>query len=424
MQRNIFKFLFLFLFTALISCKGTKGTFVDQPQFLPAQFQNVKADITFLAADELEGRETGTKGERLAAAYISGRFDEIGIPGIFEGEEPYFQYFKKTIKSNPHADAPNPDDPVVMGKNVVAFLDKGSANTIIIGAHYDHLGYGKEGSLYTGPPAIHNGADDNASGVAAMLALADYFSTKSLKNNILFIAFSGEEKGLWGSNFFVDNSPLELSDINFMVNMDMVGRLNEERQLAIYGVGTAPAWDGLLNNISAPKFKFTLTESGLGPSDHSSFYLEDIPVLHFFTGQHEDYHRPTDDTHKLNFPGLNDIITFIATLVQRADKKDKFLFTKTKDESQTVSAFKVTLGVIPDYLFDGKGMRIDGVREGKTASVAGMKKGDIVIKMGDIKVVDMMSYMKALGSFEPGQTTTVTIVREGDMMMEKQVTFQ
>ncbi len=424
MQRNVLKFLFLFLFSALVSCKGTKTVLESTPEFLPQQFAKVRSDITYLAADELEGRETGTIGETLAAEYISGRFKEIGIPGIFEGEEPYYQYFKKTIKSNPHAEVPNPDDPVIRGKNVVAFLNKGFDNTIIIGAHYDHLGYGKEGSLYTGPPAIHNGADDNASGVAAMLALADYFSKKETYNNILFIAFSGEEKGLWGSNFFVDNSPLEMEDINFMVNMDMVGRLNEDRQLAIYGVGTAPAWNGLINDISQPVFKFKLTESGLGPSDHSSFYLEDIPVLHFFTGQHEDYHRPTDDTHKLNFPGLHDVITFIAALVERADDKGKFVFTKTKDESQAAPAFKVTLGVIPDYLFDGRGMRIDGVREGKTASVAGIKKGDVVVKMGELEIVDMMSYMKALSAFEPGETTKVTIVREGDMMMEKEVTFQ
>jgi len=419
MQRNIFKTYFLIIPLLIWSCKTQKigNTVITDSQL-------VYQDVEYLASDELEGRETGTEGEIMAAEYISKRFKDIGLKGIFKGENPYYQFFQKTIKSNPHADEPNPNDPIIVGRNVSAFLDKGAEHTIIIGAHYDHLGWGEEGSLYTGPPAIHNGADDNASGVAAMLALAKYYKDKPLKNNVLFIAFSGEEKGLWGSNFFVDNSPLEMENINFMVNMDMVGRLNHDRQLAIYGTGTSPVWNKALQSVKYPKFKFSLKESGLGPSDHSSFYLEDIPVLHFFTGQHEDYHRPTDDTHKVNFEGLADVIHFISQVVDRVDNSGKLDFTKTKDESNTAPAFKVTLGVIPDYLFDGKGMRIDGVRDGKTASVAGIKKGDIVLQMGDLKVVDMMSYMKALSAFEPGETTTVVVLREGDMMMQKEVTFQ
>ena len=428
MQRNIFKASFLIVFLLIWSCKTTKDVVLDTPiqknSDTKAQMAQLVDDVTYLASDELEGRETGTEGERLAADYLLTRFKDIGLKGIFSGDEPYFQYFKKTIKSNPHEAQPNPDDPVIMGKNVGAFLDKGQKHTIIIGAHYDHLGWGKEGSLYTGPPAIHNGADDNASGVAAMLLLASHFKDKDLNYNLLFLAFSGEEKGLWGSNFFVDNSPLEMEDINFMINMDMVGRLNEDRQVAIYGTGTSPSWPRLMKSVRYPVFKQTIHESGMGPSDHTSFYLEDMPVLHFFTGQHEDYHRPTDDTHKINFDGITDITTFIAGIISGADQMKKLKFTKTKDESQQAPDFKVTLGVIPDYLFDGQGMRIDGVREGRTADVAGMKKGDVVVKMGDLQVVDMMTYMKALGAFEPGQKTKVVIVREGDMMMEKEVTFQ
>ena len=430
-QINILKSLFLVLLIGISSCKpslkqiSTSDTqeVLDKSSDFPSKKQ-LKADITFLASDELEGRETGTEGERKAAAYIAGRFQEIGLKGIFDGAEPYFQYFQKTMRSDPHADAPNPNDPVIKGKNVAAFMDKGKKHTIIIGAHYDHLGYGKEGSLYTGPPAIHNGADDNASGVSAMLQLAHYFKGRELDNNILFIAFSGEEKGLWGSNFFVDNSPLEIEDINYMINMDMVGRLNEDRQLAVYGTGTSPSWDKLLTSTRSPVFKFTINPSGVGPSDHSSFYLEDLPVLHFFTGQHEDYHRPSDDTHKINFEGLADIVRFISIIVNNTDGLGKLAFTKTKDESQQAPKFKVTLGVIPDYLFDGKGMRIDGVREGKTAHAAGLADGDVVVKMGDLDIVDMMSYMKALSVFNPGETVRVRIIREGDMMMEKEVTFQ
>jgi len=418
MQRNIIKSSFIALLLVFWSCKTTQNI----PQVVTT-VEIIKADVKYLASDELEGRETGTEGERKAAEYIAKRYKDMGLGGIFQGENPYYQFFKKTKKSNPHATEANPDDPVIIGRNVGAFLNNNSDNTIIIGAHYDHLGYGPEGSLYTGPPAIHNGADDNASGIAAMLALAKFFKSVPMKNNVLFIAFSGEEKGLWGSNFFVDNSPIEHKDINYMINMDMVGRLNEDRQLAIYGTGTSPVWNDIIHGIKKPYFKYTINESGVGPSDHTSFYLEDIPVLHFFTGQHEDYHRPSDDYEKVNFEGLNDVVHYIAKLVMKVEPKGKVIFTKTEDESQQAPDFKVTLGVIPDYLFDGKGMRIDGVRENRPAFNAGIQKGDIVVKMGDLEIVDMMSYMKALGQFEKGQTVKVVIAREKDMIMEKEVTF-
>lgn len=410
------KISFFLLFLFIVSCKTSKIAVDGELYRL-----NMKADVLFLASDELEGRETGTEGERKASEYIASRFREFGLESIFD--DGYFQYFEKTIKSNPHAMEANPDDPVIMGRNVGAFLDNGSDNTIIIGAHYDHLGYGGEGSLHTGPPAIHNGADDNASGVAIMLALADYFSEKEMDNNILFLAFSGEEKGLWGSNFFVDNSPLELEDINFMINLDMVGRLGEEKKMAVYGTGTSPIWNKKLESTKS-QFSFNMSESGIGPSDHTSFYLEDIPVLMFFTGQHEDYHRPSDDVDKVNFEGMQELFEYLIVLIDDIDDEGKIKFTKTKDEQQEAPDFKVTLGVIPDYLYDGKGMRIDGVREGRPADNAGLEKGDIVVKMGDREIVDMMSYMKALGAFNPGETIKITIKKGDDgEPIEKDLTF-
>jgi len=414
---NILKLVLLITFTCLLSCKST--------QIIPLDSQiltDVVADVTYLSSDEMEGRETGTEGERKAAEYIVGRYKEIGLEGIMDIEESFYQFFQKRIKSNPHETEVNPNDPVIIGRNVIGYKNNNANHTIIIGAHYDHLGYGPEGSLYTGPPAIHNGADDNASGVAAMMALAEYFNMYPINSNILYIAFSGEEKGLWGSNYFVDNSPIDLIDFNFMVNMDMVGRLNEDRQLAIYGVGTTPVWNKIIHSIKKPKFKYSIQESGVGPSDHTSFYLEGIPVLHFFTGQHEDYHRPTDDVEKINFEGLGDIISYISQVITIADKKGKLTYVKTKDESEVAPDFKVTLGVIPDYLFDGKGMRIDGVREDRPASNAGIIKGDIVKEMGDLKIVDMMSYMKALGAFNPGETVKVVVERDGKKIT-KDVTF-
>jgi hypothetical protein len=388
------------------SCAGPKIALEENA------LNTIKTDVEYLASDELEGRETGTVGEAKAAAFIVKRFQSADV--MPKGEDGYFQRFTKKVPANPHADA-KASDPEINVKNVIGYLDKGAPYTVIIGGHYDHLGYGAEGSLYTGDKEIHNGADDNASGIAAMLAIAEYYSERKCDYNLLFIGFSGEEKGLWGSNYYSKNPTVDLDKVSFMLNMDMVGRLNDERKLAINGVGTSPSWDELLESLKKPKFNTVTTESGVGPSDHTSFYLQDLPVLHFFTGQHEDYHRPTDDSHLVNFKGISDIATYLIALIEEADG-EKLAFTKTKDETTRNPEFKVTLGVIPDYLFDGKGMRIDGVKEGRPASNAGMIKGDVVTKIGEFPVDDMMGYMKCLAKFEKGETTKVQILRDGKSM--------
>lgn len=297
--------------------------------------------------------------------------------------------------------------------NVIGFIDNDAESTIVIGAHYDHLGFGDEGSLHRGKPAIHNGADDNASGTAALLELARYFEDKNdTSNNYLFIAFSGEEKGLLGSNYFANHSSIDLKKVNYMINMDMVGRLDKEKNLAISGTGTSSVWEETLQKIQCGGIQIKTDPSGVGPSDHTSFYLKDIPVLHFWTGTHRDYHKPSDDSHKINYEGEAFIVAFIESLIHDLDSKGKIDFIKTKnDENKDTPRFKVTLGVIPDYIFDGEGMRIDGVTEGRPASNAGLKEGDIVIHMGHIEVTDMHSYMKALSVFEKGQTTKVTVKR-------------
>ena len=206
-----------------------------------------------------------------------------------------------------------------------------------------------------------------------------------------------------------------------MINMDMVGRLNDERAIAIYGVGTSPKFSQTLfaNNKD---FKLTEKESGVGPSDHTSFYLADMPVLHFFTGQHEDYHRPGDDTEKINFEGMEDITQYLVAIITDLDDEGKLDFRKTKNESDETPDFKVTLGVVPDYLYNGKGMRIDGVSEEKPAQGAGMQKGDVVVKVGEYVIEDMMSYMKSLSKFEKGQKTMVTVERDGKTL-ELEVTW-
>ena len=212
-----------------------------------------------------------------------------------------------------------------------------------------------------------------------------------------------------------------MSNINYMINMDMVGRLNEDTTLAVYGLGTSPIFKQTIN-ANNTKFKIIQKESGVGPSDHTSFYLNDIPVLHFFTGQHEDYHKPSDDYDKINFEGMNIISNYIFDIISDLNDNGKLPFTKTINESEEVPRFKVSLGVIPDYLFDGEGMRIDGVTENRPAQIAGLLKGDIVIKIGEYEIKNMMGYMKALSKFEKGNTTTVSVNREGDTMRKK-ITF-
>lgn len=312
------------------------------------------------------------------------------------------------------------------GHNVVGYIDNKAKNTIIIGAHYDHLGWGDEGSLHRGTAEIHNGADDNASGTAALVELARYLKkSKATNNNYLFIAFSGEEKGLLGSNYFVKHPSIDLGSVTCMLNMDMVGRLKpEEQTLIINGTGTSPSWNELMKDISIDSMKIKSTESGVGPSDHTSFYLDSIPVLHFFSGTHPDYHKPSDDEPLINYDGTIKIMRYMIQLIEKVDKQPtKLLFTKTNDSNNDdAPRFKVTLGVVPDYAFEGEGMRIDGVTDGKPASKAGLLKGDVVIQLGEIKVTEMMSYMKALGKFKKGDTTKVKVKRDKEEK-EFDVTF-
>lgn len=298
--------------------------------------------------------------------------------------------------------------------NVVGELNNLSDRTIVIGAHYDHLGMGGESSL-SGEKAIHNGADDNASGTAGLLELARYLSEnrESYKAyNYIFIAFSGEERGLLGSSFYASYAKERELRFDCMLNMDMVGRM-EDRTLAINGVGTSPIWGKMLEELSCG-LEIKTSQSGVGPSDHTSFYYLDVPVLHFFTGTHRDYHKPSDDADKINFKGEAQTLGYMLSIIKALQKKEEIPFSSTKEESQSAPRFSVTLGVMPDYLYDGEGMKIDGVTKGKPASKAGMQAGDVVTKLGEVKVVDMMSYMKALSRYKKGDEVEVEYQREGE----------
>lgn len=312
------------------------------------------------------------------------------------------------------------------GHNVVGYINNNAPLTVILGAHYDHLGYGEDhNSLYVGKEKmIHNGADDNASGTAALLALSSILKKSGNKKfNYVFIAFSGEELGLYGSKYFVEHAPIDFKNVNYMVNMDMVGRLNDSTHgLTVGGFGTSPAW-GQLINTNDEYFKIKVDSAGSGPSDHTSFYRKDLPVLFFFTGTHSDYHKPSDDADKINYDGELKIIRYIQSLIEKTASFDKVSFTKTREAAAMgKSSFKVTMGIMPDYTFSGNGVKVDGVSDNRPAQKAGVKTGDVIYQLGDFMVSDVETYMQTLSKFKKGDTTTVKIKR-GTEDIKLELTF-
>jgi aminopeptidase YwaD len=512
-----------------------------------AIIENLKTEINYLASDKLEGRRTGTAGEKLAYEYITSEFQKTGLipkgdgnsflqafeinegkeilpsthlkindttlqtgtdffPFIFSAEGsakggaslafkekgmPWFWDLKDIVEANqqnPHFDlsaaiknkatefadkgasallvfnSGNLDDelkfdgkskipqvkiPVVYltknaarkylsdnsadlqidlqtafgdkkrtGHNVIGYIDNGAAQTIIIGAHYDHLGYGEDhNSLWTGKPEIHNGADDNASGTAAVLELAKILKNSKLKNNnYLFICFSGEELGLFGSKYFTENPTIPLQTVDYMINCDMIGRLNDSTHtITVGGYGTSPEWGKILpQKTQALNVRFD--SSGIGPSDHTSFYLKNIPVLFFFTGTNVDYHKPTDDADKINFVGELRVIQYIENILKETNKNEKLAFSKTREPQMQTANFTVTLGFMPDYTYSGTGVRADGIIDGKIAQKIGMKPGDVITKLGDFTVTDINNYMTALSKFKKGDSTKLTVMRGKDQL--------
>ncbi len=514
---------------------------------------NLRDEIGFLASDKLEGRRTGTPGEKLAYEYLSEQFKSIGLipkgddnsytqafeinegkqilpqthlvintndlalekdffpfifsgqgsidayasPALLEKKMPWFLDIKEMIeknKANPHFDLEEAirvratdfaskgasavivyntgtgDDelkfegkekikplniPLVFvtkdaakkylddnsanleiklkvaigdkkreGHNVTGFINNGAAQTIIIGGHFDHLGYGEDhNSLWTGAPEIHNGADDNASGTAAVIELARMLKKSSLKrNNYLFICFSGEELGLYGSKYFTEHPTINLSSANYMINSDMVGRLNESTHaITVGGYGTSPTWGKVLDE-KTKYINVKFDSSGIGPSDNTSFYLKNIPVLFFFTGIHPDYHKPTDDVDKINFIGELTVIKYIYHVIEETDKLGKLSFTKTREPKMEGKRFTVSLGIMPDYTFSGVGIKADGIVDGKIAQKAGIVAGDVIIKLGENSFSDINSYMSVLSKYKKGDATTVTIKR-GTQELTFNITF-
>jgi hypothetical protein len=386
--------------------------------------KKVKKHIKTLSSDKYLGRGVGEEGERLAADYIAKQFKSLKLKPMGDSGT-YFHHFSFKFKVNPHSE----DGAVEKnGKNVVAFLDNGATNTIIIGAHYDHLGMGHVGSSRDANPEgkIHNGADDNASGTAGVLELARYFAKNKTKENcnFMFICFSAEEQGLVGSKKFTEYGSFNAATTQCMINMDMIGRLNDStKKIMVYGVGTSPVWGNMVQTLKPASLAIGIDSSGTGPTDHTSFYLKDVPVLSFFTGQHKQYHTPEDDAHLINYDGTVEVIRYIASICDKVAAMPKPEFTKTKNsDNENRVSFKVTLGIMPDYVFEGPGVKVDGVTAGKPADKAGVKAGDILLFLGGVELKGMKEYMNALSQHKKGDKTTLKVHR-GAAILEFEVEF-
>lgn len=309
--------------------------------------------------------------------------------------------------------------------NVIAFLEGNDPvlknEVIIIGAHKDHVGYGAYGSLYNGKDKqIHNGADDNASGTAGLLEIAQKLSAqrKDLKRSVLFMAFGAEEAGLLGSAFFTKSKEFQDMNVAAMLNMDMIGRMADNK-LIIYGTGTSPVWDKLIDSLNMNyNFSITKTPDGFGPSDHSSFYTKNIPVLHFFSGTHSDYHSPTDDVEKINISDeekIANLVLDVAMVIDDADAKPEFTKVVTSNnETKSMGNIKVYVGTIPDYSSTVEGMKLAGVKEGSPAEKGGLIAEDIIIKFGKKDVKNIYDYMYAMAEFKPGEEAEVVVLRKNE----------
>lgn len=309
-------------------------------------------------------------------------------------------------------------------QNVVAMVEAPQSDEyIVLGAHYDHLGMGGPGSGSRMPDtsAYHNGADDNASGVAGIIELAGKLAANkgSLNKNIVFIAFAAEEMGLLGSKYFTEHALVPKDQMVAMMNFDMIGRMEkDDRALSVGGVGTAEEFETLLNeNLDKDLFTLKMSKDGYGPSDHAAFYAEDVPVLFFSTGAHDDYHTPFDDADRLDYQAQEEVLRFAYKVLEDMMAREQLTFKKSgsKDRGHQRTRLKVTFGIIPDYAGKTeKGMSVDGVREGGPAAGGGMQKGDIIVAIDGKPVGDIYEYMHRLQSLEAGQRVSVDVMRNGE----------
>lgn len=369
--------------------------------------------MAYLASDALEGRGTGTAGNDSAAAYIARRFASVGLRAASAA---YLQPFDARSVITAHQSRST-----LRTQNVFGVLDGSDPSyrgqAIVIGAHFDHLGRSSTGALDPEVgDAIRNGADDNASGTAAVLELARLLSRHPTRRSVIFVAFSGEELGLLGSQHFVEHAPVPLDSIVAMINFDMVGRMRSD-SLLVYGVATAREFTTLLDSANAPfGLRLRTFGDGFGPSDHSSFFARSIPVLHFFTNVHDDYHRATDDVAKINAAGEARVVGLAERFIRVLDARDaRPTFVRGVVAAPMTSArtgSNVYLGSIPDMSAPGiVGLRLTGVRAGSPADSAGLRAGDVVVEFDGRAVTDLQSYSDALYARQPGDVVDIVVLR-------------
>lgn len=381
----------------------------------------LKEHVSWLADEERGGRLAGTIDEAEAANYISDQFLQYGLEPAGD-QDTYIQQF--TLEG-PMVQAMDLENRV--SRNVVGVIDgeEFPDRYIVIGAHYDGQGMGGVISMnMNAEPALHYSADDNASGTAGLFYLARQFASDRPRSSILMIAFSGEELGLIGSQHFVDEMEIASDSVMAMINLDMIGRMNNN-ELNIFGTGTSSQWEEILSSVETDSLQIRTSEGGMGASDHSSFYKADIPVLHYFTGTHDQYHRETDTADLINYTGMKRVLNYIEGVARTIDSMSpsEMDFRESTDQRSVMRMQDgVTLGVMPDYTHSGRGFRIDEVRPDGPAAESGFEDGDIIIGMNGQEIGDIYDYMDALNGLESSDTITIRILRDEEEM-ELEVTF-
>ena len=372
-----------------------------------------QATVRYLADDALEGRLAGSSGERCAADYLASELKRLGLKPAGDSGT-YFQTLSLASVVNPHA-------PPGSGRNVVALLPgkSKSGDVIVVGAHYDHLGHGPFGSLAPDDVgAIHHGADDNASGVAALLDVAQRLKKAKPPLSVVFVAFTGEEEGLLGSRYYASHPAVALTRTRAMVNMDMVGRLGTNT-LLVYGTGTADEWKDLLAAADRDSLKLNEIGDGYGASDHTSFYEKDVPVLHFFTNVHGDYHKPSDTWDKIDYPGIDRVAALVARVVDGVARRPGALPLRRgvgappRAEAAATPGYGAYLGTVPDFTPVEKGVKLSSVRAGSPAEAAGLKGGDIIVAFDDTEIGNLQDMTNGLRARKPGDSVRITVLRDG-----------
>jgi aminopeptidase YwaD len=395
----------------------------------------IRADIVYLASDALEGRGTGTPGNDSAAAYLAREYTRLGLTklerptscpemraGVREcvvGRASYLQRFSAHSVAAAHAGLPGE----LPTQNVIA-MQPGTDSALrgeylVVGAHFDHLGRSPANAMDPdAKDAIRHGADDNASGTAAVLELARRFHAKPARRPIIFVNFSGEELGVLGSEHFVENPPVPLDSIGAMLNFDMVGRLRNDK-LIVYGIATAAELPGIVDSANSvqPPLSITALGDGFGPSDHASFYAKKIPVLQFFTDMHEDYHRATDVSSKINVPGEARVIDYAERVARAiADRDAKLTYLRSTQPPPRMAGGPgngTYFGSVPDMGSDVVGVKLAGVTGGSPADKAGVQAGDIIVEFGGKTVKNIYDYTDAIGAHKPGDVVQVIVLRAG-----------